>query len=556
MSLQAKFALMLGLIGLVVVLALAGGLVSLNFMHEEVRRPFESMSGALLRLERVKLSVERERHILTRDHDEQEPGAARDAQRSAMASRLDDPADLPPRPATEADRAEFAQARAAISAAMEELARDDWARMVTGGSTLANLRVRLSSASDLAGAWMEGGDHGARVAAAAALLDVFDLVRRTESRVVRETHELLAHTTDVRARLRNVAVFIMLVTALTCALGVLLVRRWVLRPVAELRTAAARIASGDFAHRVPVRGSDELAGLSAEVNTMAGMVKTLQSEAVDRERLAAVGEMVKRIAHNLRSPLAGIRGLAEMTRTELDAAKVEPAVRDDLGENQSRIIDAVDRFEQWLRELLDATRPMRLQPAAADPRPWLEHVAKAYLPAAQARGASLKLEQDGAPTRAVFDAAQLELALGALIANALDAAGARPSPDRPPRVLVTSRLARESGRLGQFWELEVLDNGPGVPAELHESIFAPYFTTKREGTGIGLALARQIVRAHGGELSLANPPTMGRGHDESAPGVHGAAFVIRLPIGRTEEASGGVATAGHSEATSGQNSGH
>lgn len=556
MSLQAKFALMLGLIGLVVVLALAGGLVSLNFMHEEVRRPFESMSGALLRLERVKLSVERERHILTRDHDEQEAEPAREAQRTALASRLDDPAELRPREATDADRAEFAQARAAIAAAMEELARDDWARIVTGGSTLANLRARLAAASDLALAWMDHGDHSARVSAAAALLDVFDLVRRTESRVVRETHELLAHTTDVRARLRSVAIFIMLVTALTCALGVLLVRRWVLRPVAELRTAAARIAAGDFAHRVPVRGSDELAGLSAEVNTMAGMVKTLQSEAVDRERLAAVGEMVKRIAHNLRSPLAGIRGLAEMTRTELDAAEVEPAVRDDLGENQSRIIDAVDRFEQWLRDLLDATRPMRLQPAAADPRAWLEHVAKAYVPAAQARGASLRLVQDEAPARAEFDAAQLELALGALIANALDAAGARPNPDCPPQVEVSSRVVGEDGQAGQSWEIEVRDNGPGVPKELRESIFAPYFTTKREGTGIGLALARQIVRAHGGELSLADPPTMGRSHAERPSGVQGAVFVIRLPPGRWDEVSGGVAKAGHSEATSGQNSGH
>ncbi|MBX3402144.1 MAG: HAMP domain-containing histidine kinase [Phycisphaeraceae bacterium] len=559
MSLQAKFALMLGMLGLTVVLALVGGLLSLNFMHEEVRTPFQSMSGALLQLERIKVSVERQRHILTRAHDDaevDEPAAARRAQRAAMASRLDSPEGLTPRPASERDRAEMFDCRSAMQTALDELARDEWSRMVTGGTTLANLRDRLSAARDRADAWLQDGDHDAREHAAAMLLGAFDLVRRTESRVVRETHELLAHATDIRARLRNVAAFIMLIAVLTCALGVMLVRRWVLRPVADLRTAATRIAAGDFAHRVAVRGGDELAALSSEVNAMAGMVKDLQDRAVDRERLAAVGEMVQRIAHNLRSPLGGIRVLAEMSRSELRSATVPPSLKADMDENQSRIIEAVDRFEAWLRDLLDATRPTKISPVNSDPRAWLERVVKAYLPAAQARGASIRVVQTHAPASAVFDEGHMELALGALIANALDAAADNARPDRPPMVNISSDITREPGQHGEFWEVSVADSGPGVSSELRERIFEPYFTTKKEGTGIGLALARQIVRSHGGELFLASPPQQGNvGKKRSADGS-GAKFVVRVPLNIGSMGQNGVAKAGHSEAVRGQNSGH
>ncbi len=557
MSLQAKFALMLGMLGLAVALALGGGLLSLNFMHNEVRTPFQSMSGALLQLERVKLSIEWQRHILTRARDDAERdelAAAREAQRAAMASRLDATERLPPRAPTERDRTEMTQSRAAMQTALDELAGDEWSRMVTGGTTLANLRDRLSAARDRADAWLHDGEHAAREDAAALLLSAFDLVRRTESRVVRETHELLAHATDIRARLRNVAAFIMLTTVLTCALGVMLVRRWVLRPVADLRTAAARIAAGDFAHRVAVRGRDELAGLSAEVNTMAGMVKSLQEEAVERERLAAVGEMVRKIAHNLRSPLTGIRGLAEMSRSQLDDAAAPPSLKADLIENQSRIIEAVDRFEAWLRDLLGATRPTSVAPAPGDPREWLERIVKAYLPAAQARGVAVRLEQDNAPHAAMFDPAQMELAMGAVIANALDAAGLAASGQR--EVQVRSTVECEPGQAGQFWELRVSDTGPGVPAGLRERIFAPYFTTKREGTGIGLALARQIVRAHGGELRLLESTHSGGSGPEGPSPGYGAVFSLRVPLQNAARGSNGVAKAGHTEAMSGQNSGH
>jgi signal transduction histidine kinase len=290
---------------------------------------------------------------------------------------------------------------------------------------------------------------------------------------------------------------------------------------------------------------------------MAAVVKAMQDEAVQRERLAAVGEVVRRIAHNLRSPLAGIRGLAELSRKELDSPAVAPELRADLGENQQRIIGAVDRFELWLRDLLDATRPLEIVHQTIDPRDWLGRVIEAYRPKAQANCIDLALDTSAAPPLVAFDPRHFEHAVGALISNALDSVAAAPPAGQTAAVRVVCRaLPAAASENGQLWELRVQDNGPGVPPDLRERIFTPYFTTKREGTGIGLALAQQVVRAHGGGLSLLDSPNGALRDGESASQARGAVFSARMPIGPIDVRSSMVATAGHPETASGQNSRH
>jgi signal transduction histidine kinase len=172
-----------------------------------------------------------------------------------------------------------------------------------------------------------------------------DLIQRIQSRVIAEQDKVVEFGDTIRGRLVLVLAFALSAAVLVGVLALTLVRRWVLIPVAALRAAAQRIAGGDFDHRTPVTGHDELAQLSSEVNHMAGMVRMMLDERVERERLAAVGEMVRRLAHNLRNPLSGIRGLAELSREE-----TAPGTH--VHENQNRIILSVDRFEKWLADLL------------------------------------------------------------------------------------------------------------------------------------------------------------------------------------------------------------
>lgn len=281
----------------------------------------------------------------------------------------------------------------------------------------------------------------------------------------------------------------MLCSALIGVLALLLARRWVMTPLARLREATERFASGDLTHRALVSGVDEMAGLTAQVNTMAEAIGQMQEREVERERLAAVGEMVRRLAHNIRNPIAGIRNLAELTHMR---SADEGAVRD----MQTEIIQAVDRFNVWLRELLDVTSPLALRPDTHEVGPWIEGVVGAVRPLATMCEVEIAVRVADASMRAVFDAQRLEHAVVAVLTNAIQAS--------PPgaRVEVVVTRMNEDSFPARAWQVEVLDEGEGVPEEIRDLVFHPYFTTKADGSGIGLATAKQIVAGHSGQIEL------------------------------------------------------
>ncbi len=118
------------------------------------------------------------------------------------------------------------------------------------------------------------------------------------------------------------------------------------------------------------------------------------------------------------------------------------------------------------------------------------------------------VELDPAITDVSIDRLQFEQALVALVTNAAEAS----TPEQVVRI-----VANTSREANGHWELKVEDQGCGISPELMEKIFLPFFTTKRDGNGIGLGLVRAIIHQHGGELSVT-----------STPG-HGSRFTIRLP---------------------------
>jgi signal transduction histidine kinase len=223
---------------------------------------------------------------------------------------------------------------------------------------------------------------------------------------------------------------------------------------------------------------------------MAEMVRVMQDERVGRERLAAVGEMVRRIVHNVRNPLAGIRGLAEVTRLDFDKGSPNR-------ESMDLIVSTVDTFERWLSELLDTTTPTKVEPRETPVEEWLTGVVEIHRPQAAARNVSLHLQFDNAPHAATFDPKHLDHALSALVSNAIEA-----TPEGG-RVWVTARQAPQSDTRAD-WEVEVSDTGPGVPPDVLPRIFEPHFTTKRHGNGLGLAMAQQVAKEHAGRINVQN----------------------------------------------------
>jgi signal transduction histidine kinase len=297
--------------------------------------------------------------------------------------------------------------------------------------------------------------------------------------------------------------------ALLCLVGLILVRRWVLLPVADLRAATQQLARGRFDHRVEPRSGDELGRLGGEVNQMAGTIVNMQAKLVEQERQAAAGEMFIRIAHNIRNPLAGIRGLAEATG--------QPGVGpDEVGEYQRRIIKSIDHLEKWLRDLQHSVAPLTIEPRHTDMVELVESVRSVLEPMAERAGVRILVTIDPVTRYVTVDGFQFEQALVALITNAVQAS----QRDQAVRVHVgpaaaDPNLDAEPGA----WMVTVEDDGEGIPEALRGKVFLPNFTTRREGQGIGLTLAAKVVQTHGGRLTL-----------DSTPGI-GSRFAAIMPAG-------------------------
>jgi two-component system sensor histidine kinase HydH len=218
-------------------------------------------------------------------------------------------------------------------------------------------------------------------------------------------------------------------------------------------------------------------------------VAALQAEVTRQERLAAMGTLAAGVAHEIRNPLSSIKGFATYFR-----AKFEPGSRD--RELAEVMIGEADRLNRVVSELLELTRPTELRLADTDPAELLTHALKLIEGDCRSRGISVRTGFAGAP-RVSLDADRMLQALLNLLLNAVQA-----MPDGGV-LTVSAQAVRD--RL----ELRVADTGRGIPRQDLERVFDPYFTTRNQGTGLGLATVRTIVEAHGGRVRIASE--QGRG---------------------------------------------
>jgi signal transduction histidine kinase len=226
------------------------------------------------------------------------------------------------------------------------------------------------------------------------------------------------------------------------------------------------------------------------------------------QRLAALGRMTGGLAHEIRNPIAAMRLKAE------NALAAAP-------ERQSAalhaIVGQIDRLEGLVRSLLALVQPLDLAPQPVDLPAWLQERLDAVAPRAAERGVALAL-RPGAPARARFDPQHMARALDNLLDNAVRHAPAG------GRVLLGATVATAPDRLAFL----VDDDGPGIPEAMRSRLFEPFATGRADGTGLGLALAREVALAHGGDLRHVMPGDPPAGPPGDAP-PHGTRFALELP---------------------------
>jgi PAS domain S-box-containing protein len=220
------------------------------------------------------------------------------------------------------------------------------------------------------------------------------------------------------------------------------------------------------------------------------LTRRVQAEQQLREgaALAKVGEMAAVIAHEVKNPLAGVRGALEVL-----SRRLPPESRD--VEILKEIITRLDSLDGLIKDLLLFARPVRLRPAPVDLTTLVAAAADMLRqdPAVQA----VSIEVEGDPTTIVADAGLLRIVFENLFLNAAQALGHRGRV----RVVVSSTDARCT--------VAVSDDGPGIPEEIRDQVFLPFFTTKARGSGLGLATARRMVDVHGGEIGIESAPEAG-----------------------------------------------
>jgi len=272
-----------------------------------------------------------------------------------------------------------------------------------------------------------------------------------------------------------------------------------------LRRGVAQIQDGlasmerDFAYRLPA-GIDELGEISRSINRMAFVRGRLEDELRREDRLRAIGRTVAGIAHEIRNPLNGIRLSMQLLDQRLKRGAIQS---DDL----ALVIEEVDRMEALLGDLLAFRETKKVVLTSQELLPVIERCVQLVQPTNGGLKKNVIVEVQGCDLRARFDSQRLTQALLNLLLNAVEAAG----DEGTVRVTVLSM----NGTVA----VEVHDSGPGLSREQQHHLFEAFYTTKPTGTGLGLAVSRELAEEMGGTLKYKNDQP-------------GATFVLELPAVR------------------------
>jgi signal transduction histidine kinase len=270
-----------------------------------------------------------------------------------------------------------------------------------------------------------------------------------------------------------------------------------------------------------LKEKDDRVGICAFFKDLTHVEMTEESENL-KQRLLMLGQMAAGLAHEIRNPIASIGVHASILRSHLSG-------NEKLLSSVKMMSREIEKVEYIIRECLNFVRPAELGIRQVQVDTLLDGVIARMITLHPEMKFSIQTPGNGG-LKVDADAALLEQALTNILANAVDACHGKGNVT----VLVgTSRHFTESVRLDRrveillpgnsgkeedFLRIHIRDDGPGIPPEIQDRIFVPFFTTKKTGTGIGLPLAQKIVHAHGGVLDMNSE--VGKGTE----------FVIKIPM--------------------------
>jgi len=321
--------------------------------------------------------------------------------------------------------------------------------------------------------------------------------------------------TDATKKVRESSAYFLLSTVFIIVLlstGVsYILLRLVRRPIRSVVNKMAQVEDGDFSVRLAPGRDDEMGSLIRSFNSMVDKLEKAKQDLQEchyrqmerADRLASVGEMSTGIAHEIKNPLAGISSAISVLADDFEQ-------QDPRREVISKVLEQISRLDKTATDLLYFGRPGTPEFSYVDLNA-LVHKTLFFIsqhPEARNIHRIKDLARDLPPVW--VDEKQFQQVLFNIMINAIQAMKEGGS--------LTIRTSEVTSGAKGLVQLQIADTGPGIPADDLERIFTPFFTTKTQGTGLGLPICRQLIEQHGGTIRV-----------ESHHG-EGTAFIIELPI--------------------------
>lgn len=318
---------------------------------------------------------------------------------------------------------------------------------------------------------------------------------------------------DFKQLLSRTLIRHLLISSLCLIAGMLIIYlliRHFNRPLARLTEAAEEVSKGNFSVEVQAEDKDEIGALSRTFNMMAGKIsehRQMESKIQELERKSLLSEISASLAHEVRNPLNLINLTADHLLTQY--APEDPAKKEGYQEFVHSLKVQVEHLNRMVEAMLTMGKPPKLQSMVFKLNDLLEEIYILMRHKLESR--KIQIEFPSKENYSFYgDSEQLRLVFLNLILNAVQAM------QKNGKIFI-----RIEKRLNErVMLLYVRDTGPGIPEENFIKIFDPYFTTRPDGTGLGLALVRRIVEEHDGRI-------FARNHEEG-----GAEFILQFPLER------------------------
>ena len=300
--------------------------------------------------------------------------------------------------------------------------------------------------------------------------------------------------------IRDRVIQAVVLTLVFAVAGVTILGYYLFRPVRRLVEATKRIAAGDLTHEIAIQSSDELGDLTQSFNRMVKNLARTQAELVHSEKLISLGRLSAGVAHEIRNPLNAMKGgIVHLKRRRPE----DPLVQ----EYTKLVSEEIDRLSMFVTDFLYFSRESKPNPVPTDINRLIQSTRQLFEERAKENDIRFHNQlAENLPLLSV-DPHQIEQVLVNIVINAMDAL-----PDGGD-ITFTTRLIKKPGLAengtARLFRLTVMDNGIGIPAASLQNVFDPFFSTKEDGTGLGLPLSLGIVENHGGRIRISSQEGIG-----------------------------------------------